>query len=60
MHCVGYLKEFAMALWFLEFALCWLIAGFVVIHAETYADRFADWFDAKYAEVRQRSEPPRR
>lgn len=48
------------ALWFLEFVLSWVVVGFVVIYSEPYVDRFADWFDAKFAEVRQKTEPPKR
>ena len=43
----------------LQFVLCWFVAGFVVMHSEPYVDRFADWFDAKFAEVRQRNDPPK-
>lgn len=49
-----------VTLWMLEFVLCWVVAGLVVIHSEPYVDRFANWFDAKYAEVRHRDDPPLR
>ena len=38
----------------LEFVLAGSVAGFVIIHAESYVDRFADWFDEKFAEARKR------
>jgi len=42
-----------VALRMLQFVLAGSVAGFVIIHAEPYVDRFADWFDEKFAEARK-------